>query len=73
VTESVEESKRFAQCPDCGMEISPNALLCRACYKRAGGVGASIYRAAAQRGESSPRWSKAERSKRHPEKIDPAS
>ena len=35
--------------------MSAHALLCRACFKRAGGVEASIYRAAAERGEASPR------------------
>lgn len=35
--------------------MSANALLCRVCYKGAGGVGATIYRTAAERGEASSR------------------
>jgi hypothetical protein len=44
--------KRYAHCPDCGSEMRPSALLCRACFKRAGAAWAPIYRAAAARGES---------------------
>jgi hypothetical protein len=44
--------KRYAHCPDCGAEMRPSALLCRACFKRAGGAWAPIYRAAAARGEA---------------------
>jgi hypothetical protein len=44
--------KRYAHCPDCGAEMRPSALLCRACFKRAGGAWAPLYRAAAARGES---------------------
>jgi hypothetical protein len=62
-----ESEKRYVNCPECGNEMSAHALLCRECYKRAGGVGAAIYRAAAERGEASPRWNKEARSKRHPE------
>jgi hypothetical protein len=44
--------KRYAHCPDCGSEMRPSALLCRACFNRAGGAWAPIYRAAAARGEA---------------------
>jgi hypothetical protein len=47
--------KRYVHCPECGNEVSAHGLLCRACYKQAGGVGATIYREAAERGEASPR------------------
>lgn len=51
----MKREKTFAVCPDCGGEMSAHALLCRECYKRAGGAGAPIYRAAYDRGEASPR------------------
>jgi hypothetical protein len=37
------------------MPMSAHALLCRACYNLAGGTSAPIYKAAAERGEASPR------------------
>ena len=47
---------RVAVCPDCGKQMSAHALLCRDCYKRAGGArGARIYQDASDRGEASPR------------------
>src|ERR1700751_2779299 len=59
-----ESERRYVNCPECGNEMSAHALLCRGCYLRAGGVGASIYRATIERGESSPRWNKETRNKR---------
>src|ERR1700721_1384965 len=50
--------KHYVTCPECGKEMSAHALLCRDCYKRSGGVGASIYLAAKDRGEASPRSKK---------------
>lgn len=49
--------RRFATCPDCGKPMSGSALLCRVCYVSARRRGASIYRAAKERGESSDRSS----------------
>jgi predicted amidophosphoribosyltransferase len=46
-----ENGKIYVVCPECGKETSTHALLCRECYKRAGGVRAMIYRAAEGRGE----------------------
>jgi hypothetical protein len=62
-----ESERRYVSCPECGNEMSAHALLCQGCYLRAGSVGAAIYKAAAKRGESSPRWSKESRTKRHPD------
>jgi hypothetical protein len=53
--EDNHDRKAFIACPDCGKPMSAHALLCRDCYKKSGGIGAPIYRAAQSRGEASPR------------------
>src|SRR5579862_9402192 len=42
----MKHARTFAVFPHGGNEMSARALLRRECYKRAGGVGAAIYRAA---------------------------